>query len=112
MGYIKNLQFGKEEPKVQPWGDGYSHVPLNVRTETVTDENGKTEEHHTADVVEKVANPVSVQNIVKAAAEAEFGTGIADYVAANIYNSDDEKVKAYTEFAKKVSADAKAMGYK
>ena len=62
----KNLQFS-EEPKVTPWGNEMSNVPLNVKEETVTNENGEEEKHWSADILRKVKNPVNKDNIVDAA---------------------------------------------
>ena len=77
-----------------------------------TDEDWEKKTAYVYDVVEKVPVPVTIDNIVKTAAMEKFGKEITSYVAANIYKSNDETVKSYTEFAKNISEQAEKMGYK
>lgn len=108
--YIVNLN-SDTKPEVQPWGENKVHVPLNIRKENVVDAEGNETEKYTFDCVERVDKPVTVENIVKSAAKGKFGDNIAEYVALNIFKSDDVKVKAYTEFAQQISEQAKEEGY-
>ncbi len=108
--YILNLS-SETKPEVQPWGNAKVHVPLNIRKETTTDEDGKEKDKYLYDCVERVDTPVTVENVVKAAAKAKFGEDIAEYVALNVFKTEDAKVKAYTEFVKEISEQAKAEGY-
>ena len=100
-----------ETPKVLPWGDKGFHVVLNVSEDTVLDGDGNEVTQYTYDCVERVPSPVSVANIIKVAAAEKFGDSIFDYVAQHLYNAEDSKVKAYTEFSAKISEQAKEMGY-
>ncbi len=108
--YIINLS-AETKPEAQPWGNDKVHVPLNIRKETVTDTDGEEKEKYLYDCVERVDKPVTVENIVKTAAKGKFGDDIAEYVALNVFKAEDAKVKAYTEFAKLISEQAKAEGY-
>lgn len=107
--YILNLT-SENKPKVQPWGGAKVHVPLNIRKETIT-EDGEEKDKFTYDCVERVEKPISIENIVKAASKAKFGENIAEYVALNVFKTDDAKIVEYTEFVKLISEEAKAEGY-
>ena len=109
--YIINLN-SEVMPTEQPWGTDKVHVPLNIRETKTVDEDGEKKTAYVYDVVEKVPVPVTIDNIVKTAAKEKFGEEITSYVAANIYKSNDETVKSYTEFAKNISEQAEKMGYK
>lgn len=108
--YIINLS-SDVKPEVQPWGETKCHVPLNIRKETITTEDGEEKDKYTYDCVERVDKPLNVENIVKAAAKAKFGEDIAEYVALNVFKTDDAKIVEYTEFVKLISEEAKAEGY-
>lgn len=108
--YILNLT-SENKPEVQPWGETKVHVPLNVRKDTVVAEDGEEKDKFTYDCVERVEKPINVENIVKAAAKARFGEDIAEYVALNVFKTDDAKIVEYTEFVKLISEEAKAEGY-
>lgn len=110
MAYKTNINF-TEKPQLLTYGDNYCHVPLNITEQTATDDEGNEITVYTADVVEKVSTPVSVDNIVKAAATAKFGSDIFDYVALNITNTEDEKVVSYTAFVSKIKEQATELGY-
>ena len=109
--YIINLN-SEVMPAEQPWGTDKIHVPLNIRETKTVDEDGEKKTAYIYDVVEKVPVPVTIDNIVKIAAKEKFGEEITSYVAANIYKSNDETVKSYTEFTKNISKQAEKMGYK
>ena len=109
--YIINLN-SEVMPTEQPWGTDKVHVPLNIRETEIVDEDGGKKTAYVYDVVEKVPVPVTINNIVNTAAKEKFGEEITSYVAANIYKSNDETVKSYTEFTKKISEQAEKMGYK
>lgn len=108
--YIINLN-SDVLPTEQPWGTDKVHVPLNIRETETIDEDGLKKTTYVYDVVEKVPVPVTIDNIVNTAAKEKFGEEITSYVAANIYKSNDETVKSYTEFAKSISEQAEKMGY-
>ena len=109
--YIINLN-SEVMPTEQPWGTDKVHVPLNIRETETVGEDGEKKTAYVYDVVEKVPIPVTIDNIVKTAAKEKFGDEITRYVAANIYKSNDEMVKSYTEFTKNISEQAYKMGYK
>ena len=109
--YIINLN-SEVMPAEQPWGTDKIHVPLNIRETETVGEDGEKKKAFIYDVVEKVPVPVTIDNIVKTAAKEKSGEEITSYVAANIYKSNDETVKRYTEFAKNISEQAEKMGYK
>lgn len=108
--YIINLT-SEIKPVVLPWGETKAHVPLNVREVETTDENGEEKAKFIYDCVEKVDKPVNTENIMKAAAKAKFGDNIAEYVALNVFKTDDAKIVEYTEFVKLISEQAKKEGY-
>ena len=110
--YITNLNFGDTKPTEYDWGNSKKHVPLNVRETSVIDEDGNKKIQYIGDLVEKVDMPITVDNIVKAAAIGKFGEDITYYVAANIYKTNDPKIQEYTEFVKVISAQAMEAGYK
>ena len=109
--YIENL-YCEENPIVQSWGDNKKNVPLNIRKVKVVDEDGNPKNIFLCDVVERVEVPLTVENIVKAAAVAKFGEDITTYVATNMYKVADPKIKSYQEFITKISDQAMALGYK
>lgn len=109
--YIINLN-SEVKPTEQPWGTNKVHVPLNIHETETVDEDGKKKTAYIYDVVEKVPIPVTIGNIVKTAVKEKFGEEIMSYVAANIYKSNDETVKSYTEITKNISEQAEKMGYK
>ena len=108
--YIQGI-ISEEAPKVVPWGDNKWHVILNVHEDTIFDSDGNEVIQYTYDCVERIPSPITVANIIKVAAAEEFGDSIFDYVAQHLYNAEDSKVKAYTEFVDKISEEAKEMGY-
>lgn len=108
--YIVNLT-SNTKPEVQPWGENQVHVPLNIRKSVETNADGEEEEKYIYDCVERVDKPITLNGIVMTASKAKFGEDIAEYVAANIFKANDEKVKAYTDFAKEISQYASELGY-
>ena len=100
--YIEQL-YSDTTPLVQEWGATKNHIVLNV---TGDDENG-----YRYDCVELVPQPITVQNIVKTAAESKFSKEYIDYVMSNLYKIDDEKVVKYNEFVQKIAKQAEEMGY-
>lgn len=108
--YIEGL-YSDSMPVLQEWGSAYKHVPLNIKSETRTDEDGEEKTSYVYDCVERVPVPVTVDGIVKTALEAKFSVEDIAYVQANIFKSADSKVKAYSEFAAKINSEATEAGY-
>ena len=106
----KNLQFS-EEPKVTPWGNEMSNVPLNVKEETVTNENGEEEKHWSADVLRKVKNPVNKDNIVDAAIAEKFDEATQKRIMRNFAHADDAEVAAFNAYVAEVTKSAEEAGY-
>ena len=106
----KNLQFS-EEPKVTPWGNEMSNVPLNVKEETVTNENGEEEKHWSADVLRKVKNPVNKDNIVDAAIAEKFDEATQKRIMRNLAHADDAEVAAFNAYVAEVTKSAEEAGY-
>ena len=106
----KNLQFS-EEPKVTPWGNEMSNVPLNVKEETVTNEKGEEEKHWSADVLRKVKNPVNKDNIVDAAIAEKFDEAKQKRIMRNFAHSDDAEVAAFNAYVAEVTKSAEEAGY-
>lgn len=106
----KNLQFS-EEPKVTPWGNEMSNVPLNVKEETVTNEKGEEEKHWSADVLRKVKNPVNKDNIVDAAIAEKFDEAAQKRIMRNFAHSDDAEVAAFNAYVAEVTKSAEEAGY-
>lgn len=106
----KNLQFS-EEPKVTPWGNEMSNVPLNVKEETVTNENGEDEKHWSADVLCKVKNPVNKDNIIDASIAEKFDEEARKRIMRNFAHSDDAEVAAFNAYVAEVTKSAEDAGY-
>ena len=106
----KNLQFS-EEPKVTPWGNEMSNVPLNVKEETVTNENGEEEKHWSADVLRKVKNPVNKDTIVDAAIAEKFDEATQKRIMRNFAHADDAEVAAFNAYVAEVTKSAEEAGY-
>lgn len=106
----KNLQFS-EEPKVTPWGNDMSNVPLNVKEETVTNEKGEDEKHWTADVLCKVKNPVNKDNIIDAAIAEKFDEEARKRIMRNFAHSYDAEVAAFNAYVAEVTKSAEDAGY-
>ncbi|MBQ2950831.1 MAG: hypothetical protein IJE12_07290 [Prevotella sp.] len=107
--YIQNLA-SAEQPQLQDWGDK-KHVPLNVREVEGVDENGDPKTSYLHDCVEKVDTPITVDNIVKAAVEAEFSAEEREYVTRNFSKRKDALVKRYKDFVEDITDKAEAAGY-
>lgn len=107
--YILNLA-SSEQPQLQDWGDK-KHVPLNVREIEGVDENGDPKVSYQYDCVEKVDQPINVDNIVKAAVEAEFTAEEQEYVTRNFSKRKDALVKRYKDFVAEITEKAEDAGY-
>lgn len=108
--YLQDF-ISEETPKALPWGDNGQHVVLNIREQTVCDEDGNETTQYLYDCVERVPTPITVANIIKVAAADKFGSDIFDYVAQHLYNADNTTVKSYTSFVSELSEQAQAIGY-
>lgn len=107
--YIKNL-VSQTQPKPEDWGDK-KHVPLNVREVEEVDENGDPNTTYLHDVVERVEQPLNVDNIVKAAVESEFDKSQIEYVTRNFSKRSDKLVNKYKAFVQEVTDAAIEAGY-
>ena len=107
--YIKGL-FSEEKPQLQDWGEK-KHVPLNIVESETTDEDGKVKKQYTFDCVERVEEPLSVDTIVKAAAEGTFTSEQLSYITRNFAKQSDTLVARYKTLVEEVTAAAEAAGY-
>lgn len=99
-----------KEPTPLEWGNKFI-VPINAEKVTQLDSEGKETNVYLADVIEGVES-LTVTGIVKAAIAAEFTNDDVNYVMLNVGNTEDTKVKSYTDFIAKVTKYAKEAGYK
>ncbi len=99
-----------EQPKPMDWGEK-KHVPLNIKEETTTDENGVEKKGYRADLVPKVEQPLTVDHIVDAAIASEFGEEAQKRIMRNMASDNDPEVEAYKGFINEIKASAKAAGY-
>lgn len=107
--YILNLA-SQDMPQLQEWGDKM-HVPLNIREIEGVDEEGNHKKSYLYDCVEKVDQPINVDNIVKAAVESEFTPEEIEYVTRNFSKRKDPLVKRYKDFVAEVTEKAEDAGY-
>lgn len=106
----KNLQFS-EEPKVTPWGNKMSNVPLNVKEETMTNEKGEEDKHWSADVLLKVNNPVTKDSIVDAVIAEKYDEATQKRIMRNFARDDDAEVAAFKKLVEDITKAAEEAGY-
>lgn len=102
--------FFPEMPQPQDWGEK-KNVPLNINAENTTDENGQPKTGYRADVVPKVEQPLTVDNIVDAAIASEYDDEALKRIMRNMARENDPEVNAYKQFVNEVRASAVAAGY-
>lgn len=99
-----------ERPKAQDWGEK-KIIPLNV-TEDSSTEGGNIKKGYRADLVKKVKVPVTVDSIVEAAIEDEYGEAGQKRIMRKMTDPTDPDVAAFTAFVAEIRAAAEAEGYK
>ncbi len=97
-------------PQPQDWGEK-KNVPLNINEDISFDENGKEKKGYRADVVQKVAQPITVDNIVDAAIASEFSDEAQKRIMRNMAKENDPEVEAYKSFVSEIREAAIAAGY-
>ena len=106
---MERLTFDKK-PTVMPFGNKVI-VPIGT-TETVQlDEEGRDVKMFEADVVYLVDKPVTRQNIIETAVNAEFTQEEQKYIVVNMAKKSDSLVKRYNEFIEKVTEEVEEEGY-
>lgn len=99
-----------ELPQPLEWGEKRI-VPLNIKEEVETDESGVERKGYRADLVPKVKQPLTVDNIVDAAIADEFGEEALKRIMRNMAKPDDAEVERYKNFVTEITEAAKAAGY-
>lgn len=107
--YILGLT-SQEKPQVQPWGDKYVHVPLNVKEFIQTDEEGNEVTGFMYNCIECVELPLTSDKIVNAVCKEHFADDM-EYIMANIHKTNDKKVKSYMAFVEEINAQCEKLGY-
>lgn len=102
--------FFPEMPQPQDWGEK-KNVPLNITEEISYDENGQQKKGYRADVVQKVAQPLTVDSIVDAAIASEYDEEALKRIMRNMARENDPEVEAYKKFVNEIRASAVAAGY-
>ena len=102
--------FFPEMPQPQDWGEK-KNVPLNINAENSTDENGQPKTGYRADVVPKVEQPLTVDNIVDAAIASEYSEEAQKRIMRNMARENDPEVEAYKNFTNEIRTAAIAAGY-
>lgn len=102
--------FFPEMPQPQDWGEK-KNVPLNINEENTNDENGNTKTGYRADVVPKVNQPLTVDNIVDAAIASEYNEEALKRIMRNMARENDPEVEGYKKFVNEIRASAIAAGY-
>ncbi|MGM9734503.1 MAG: hypothetical protein ACI3YT_10355 [Prevotella sp.] len=106
---MERLTFDKK-PTVMPFGNKVI-VPIGT-TETVQlDDEGREVKMFEADVVYLVDKPVTRQNIIETAVNAEFTEEEQKYVMVNMAKKTDALVKKYNEFIEKITEEVEEEGY-
>ncbi len=98
-----------EMPVPQEWGNKRI-VPLNIKEE-VTEDNGVKKTGYRADLVPKVEQPLTVDNIVDAAITSEYGEDGQKRILRNMARGNDPEVAAFNSFVNEIREAAKAAGY-
>lgn len=102
--------FFPEMPQPQDWGEK-KNVPLNITEEISYDENGQQKKGYRADVVQKVAQPLTVDSIVDAAIASEYGEDAQKRIMRNMASDNNPEVEAYKSFVNEIRTAAIAAGY-
>lgn len=102
--------FFTEKPQPMDWGDK-KIVPLNVNEESFT-EDGKEKKGYRADLVKKVNEPLTVDNIVAAAVDEEFSEEAQKRIMLNFAKQGNAEVERYKAFVAEVTNAAIRAGYK
>ncbi len=98
------------QPAPLDWGEK-KHVPLNVTEEVTTDENGNEKKSYRADLVPKVSEPLTVDNIVDAAIASEYDEEAQKRIMRNMAKENDPEVEGYKAFVSEIRKAAIAAGY-
>lgn len=100
-----------QRPQPMEWGNK-KIVPLNIVEVSNIDENGNEVKGYRSDLVPKVEQPLTVENIVKAAIDSEYGDAAQKRITQNLaLNKDDEEAQKFKAFVSEVTEAAKAEGY-
>lgn len=102
--------FFTEKPQPMAWGDK-KIVPLNIKEEVYT-EDGKEKKGYRADLVKKVDEPLTVDSIVAAAVNEEFGDEAQKRIMLNFAKQGNAEVERYKAFVAEVTNAAIRAGYK
>lgn len=108
-GIVKGL-VSESEPKIQNWGEK-RHVPVNIRQEKTTDEEGNEKTIYVYDVVERVEQPVTVDSIVAAGVKATFTEHELSHIMTHFARENDKQVTDYKAFVTTLTEDATKSGY-
>lgn len=101
--------FFAEKPQPMDWGKK-KIVPLNINEEPYI-EDGKKKTGYRADLVKKVDEPLTVDNIVLAATNEEFGEDAQKRIMLKFSKQGDAEVEKYKAFVAEVTQAALAAGY-
>lgn len=99
-----------ERPKAQDWGEK-KIIPLNVTDDSSTGGDG-IKRGYRADLVKKVRVPVSVESIVEAAIDEEYGEAGQRRIMRKMTDPTDPEVASFTTFVAEIRSAAAAEGYK
>ena len=99
-----------EKPQLLEWGEKRI-VPLNINEEVTVGSDGAMRKGYRADLVPKVKQPLTVENIVDAAIAAEYSEDALKRIMRNLAKSDDAEVEKYKSFVKEITEAAKEAGY-
>lgn len=106
---MERLTFDKK-PTVMPFGNKVI-VPIGTTEIIQLDDEGREVKMFEADVVYLVDKPVTRQNIIETAVNAEFTEEEQKYIVVNMAKKIDPLVKKYNEFIEKVTSEVDAEGY-
>ena len=100
----------ESKPVVMPFGNKVI-VPIGTTENIVLNEDGEEVKIYEADVVYLVDKPVTRQNIIQTAIDAEFTADEQKYVMANMTKKSDALVKRYNDFIEIVTKEVEQDGY-
>lgn len=106
---MERLTF-ESKPVVMPFGNKVI-VPIGTTENITLNEEGVEVKTYVADVVYLVDKPVTRQNIIQTAIDAEFTAEKQKYVMVNMAKKSDALVKRYNEFIEKVTDEVEQEGY-
>ena len=106
---MERLAF-ESKPIVMPFGNKVI-VPIGTTENIVLNENGEEVKIYEADVVYLVDKPVTRQNIIQTAIDAEFTADEQKYVMVNMIKKSDALVKRYNDFIERVTEEVEHDGY-